>query len=151
MECAKVIMKNIFQDHFEDIMFTLMQVAGKEGLKATDMIIELDLVPGANGIIPALQDRIDFKIAPIRDYLDGSEKPSWLSRGENIEMAEAIADRTKVVAGNLKSDQCLVMARYAMGMQLLPINIGGYQDILDDSWEKFKRCAAGYQGHGGRV
>lgn len=53
------------------------------GLEASDLTVEVDFMPNADGTIPALQVPPIFEIVPTRDYISGQKLPR-LARGQPL-------------------------------------------------------------------
>jgi len=68
---------------YAHVMVKMVKACKEYGLTKNDMLVELDLCINQNGIVPAMQDKPEFKIAPVKDYVEGSRpaEPDWFGKG----------------------------------------------------------------------
>mmetsp|Transcript_6012 Transcript_6012/g.14237 ORF Transcript_6012/g.14237 Transcript_6012/m.14237 type:complete len:527 (-) Transcript_6012:127-1707(-) len=90
---------NIFMRKNFELVALKMAIACKTtGLGVSDMIVELNFMMDRNGIIPAMEEQPIFKIAPIRDYIEGGRpgKPDWETMNEKMYrgFASVLEDRS---------------------------------------------------------
>jgi len=74
----------VIQTHYVEIMTAFVHACKETELSKIDLMLEIDLMPGKDGSVPpALQDPPVFKIAPTKNYCEGSrpDEPDWFHKG----------------------------------------------------------------------
>ena len=72
---------NFSQRNYAKIMKQFVKISNETGFNKSELFLEVDFMPNkfGNGIVPALQNPPEFKVASTRDYLEGSRpnEPDW--------------------------------------------------------------------------
>ncbi|CAJ1942146.1 unnamed protein product [Cylindrotheca closterium] len=106
--------------HYFRIMVKMAKACEQTGQHKSDMLVELDYCCNENGIVPAMKDEPEFKIAPVKEYLEGSKpaEPDWFGKKGSQEYN----DNVKGYLHNLKDQyskvlpsQFLFLVRYPEG------------------------------------
>ena len=73
--------ENFLQMHYACLMPEMVEVCDRTGVSIDEMVCEIEFMANEDGVIPALQAPPIIKIAPTRNYLEGSqaEKPHFLA------------------------------------------------------------------------
>ena len=87
-----------------------------------DLVVEVDLLPNTEGMIPALKIPAHFKIAPLQDYLESKEEPSWLAQIEDPAKLEESRKETMSCLEQMgkemaksKANKCMLLVNYTGG------------------------------------
>ena len=78
------------QRNYHHIMVKMVKVCDQTGLAKKDMLVELNFKANERGIVPAMQAKPEFNIAPIKDYIEGSRpaEPDWFYKNHDRRMYE---------------------------------------------------------------
>lgn len=106
VENMKNIVNTFCMDHYIHIMVKMAKACEDSGLSTKDVLVQLDYIPDRNGIVPAMQEKPDFKISPLKDFVEGP--PTWLSNDD--------LDGIKAQHQSLKQDRFLFFIRFDGGI-----------------------------------
>eukprot|EP00526_Cylindrotheca_closterium_P013347 CAMPEP_0113623356 /NCGR_PEP_ID=MMETSP0017_2-20120614/12010_1 /TAXON_ID=2856 /ORGANISM="Cylindrotheca closterium" /LENGTH=523 /DNA_ID=CAMNT_0000533293 /DNA_START=2958 /DNA_END=4526 /DNA_ORIENTATION=- /assembly_acc=CAM_ASM_000147 len=102
--------QSFISEHHLDVGRKMAVVCKKTGLEIKDMIIELNFMPNQNGIIPAMQRPPIYRIAPRRDYVNGTVEPEWWAEWKKSPKNREIAiEDMKTTGPKVPSHKCGVM------------------------------------------
>mmetsp|Transcript_5066 Transcript_5066/g.12084 ORF Transcript_5066/g.12084 Transcript_5066/m.12084 type:complete len:485 (+) Transcript_5066:75-1529(+) len=81
---------NFCQRQYVHIMVKMVEACEQSGLTKDDMLVELNFKANQNGIVPAMQDKPEIKIAPVKDYIEGSRpaEPDWFYKNQDRTLYE---------------------------------------------------------------
>lgn len=113
----------IIKEQYVAIMAAFVEATTRTGLKKSDLMLEIDLLPGKDGSTPpALRENPEFKVAPVRGYYKGTrpEEPDWFHKGTTKYAANIhnIVNAIKENAKKMTSDHILVMSRYSSAVSI---------------------------------
>ena len=103
-------------------MVKMVQASEQTGLPKGELVVELDFTAGENGTVPAMQDVPEFKIAPAKDYFEGSRpaEPDWFQDYDQ-ELYEIYLANMKEKYGKLQTDRLLCLVRYETGIHIYSV------------------------------
>eukprot|EP00526_Cylindrotheca_closterium_P024182 CAMPEP_0113650712 /NCGR_PEP_ID=MMETSP0017_2-20120614/27003_1 /TAXON_ID=2856 /ORGANISM="Cylindrotheca closterium" /LENGTH=192 /DNA_ID=CAMNT_0000563279 /DNA_START=78 /DNA_END=653 /DNA_ORIENTATION=- /assembly_acc=CAM_ASM_000147 len=78
------------QQQYVHIMFQMLEACKEYGVTSGEMLLELNFKANEEGIVPAMQDPPELKIAPVKHYVEGSRpaEPDWFYKKENKKIYE---------------------------------------------------------------
>ncbi|CAJ1967180.1 unnamed protein product [Cylindrotheca closterium] len=73
------------QNQYVHIMFHMVEACAEYGVTKNEMLLALNFKANAEGIVPAMQDPPEMKIAPVKDYIEGTRpaEPDWFFKNED--------------------------------------------------------------------
>ncbi|CAJ1942148.1 unnamed protein product [Cylindrotheca closterium] len=120
-------------NQYVHIMVKMVEACEKTGLTKDDMLVELNFKPNQNGIVPAMQDKPEFKIAPVKDYINGSRpaEPDWFFKNQDRTMYDhnikGYLATIKDQYSKMRPNHLLCLTRYEGGFSCYKI---GRQDSI---------------------
>ncbi len=111
----------IIRKNFIVIIAGFLRTCKETGLGLSDLLLEIDLMPGIDGTAPpALRDSPAFKIGPTANYHEGKrpDEPDWFHKGTS-HYKKNIHNITKAIKfhhDKLSSGQILCMSRLPSGV-----------------------------------
>ena len=129
-------------------MAKLVEATQQTGLDKKDLIVELDMMPDANGLAPALMEKPQFKILGTKGYYEGSRpnEPDWFFKNEGDKKLyeDNIGGVVTVVRdlhSRMTSDFVLFLVRFPQGCSCLRLELktsSGVPMFGDQALEAFK-------------
>ena len=133
-ECIQQTFMQFCQREYVHIMAKMAQACEQTGLSKNEMLVELNFKPDENGVVPTMQEIPDFKIAPVKDYIEGSRpaEPDWFCKHTNREAYEYnikhYLARIEEKHSKLLPNQFLFLMQYEGGMACS--NVQGYVHLV---------------------
>ena len=114
--CCQRVCNAFVQKQYPHIMAKMVEACDKTGLSKNDMLVELNFcVDHDTGIVPAMQEKPEFKVTPIEDYIEGPAPPDW-----NMEEKIADCEIVKRTRCFVQPDQFYFLINYEGGTSHWP-------------------------------
>eukprot|EP00978_Attheya_sp_CCMP212_P016325 scaffold42639_cov37-Attheya_sp.AAC.8 len=120
---------NFANKHYVDIMVKMAEACDETGVKKGDMLVALDFMPDANGVVPVLESPPEFSIAPVRGYIEGSRpsEPDWFHKNRDKKEYEqtigSVIGGIKDHHARMTPSHVLCLVRYSGGTSVYKIQL----------------------------
>jgi len=139
---------NFANKHYVDIMVKMVEACDETGVKKGDMLVALNFMPDANGVVPALESPPQFTIAPVRGFIEGSRpsEPDWFHKNTDKNVYEQnignVIGSIKDQHGRMTPSHVLCLVRNSGGISVYKIQLmepnDGTMMFTDEAVDAFR-------------